>query len=305
MNEEIKKKPWIKEAEDLAQKISDYGFSVRCKVINPILMEEMNLSRKYLQPRGKSIRYEASDAFANKLKKNGYVDTGGFICPKYEAQSSERIFLESLVDLPENIAPEKLWPLIGKFFGGMQNNIWEENISDGIKPHFKNKKVIELGSGFGVLIKSLFSAGIQSYVGVDPFYGASTQNQITKFEKDNEIPKDAAKAVEMDGLTYLLKQPDNSAIIASNGLFCTELIGKSLSLMFVGNATDNDIHQRRYHERNAAFLTRYVDETLKQMFRVTEQGGFFYSDWHTFSDKTFTHVGFKQDEKLKDLFWKK
>lgn len=107
----------------------------------------------------------------------------------------------------------------------------------------KGQRVIELGPGERPNAEFLFERyGIAEYIAVEPFLTHLTERTLNTKDPRNRI-------VEEDGLSYLLRQPDSSAVIISSAVICTELM------------TDIDGKKRTYYK----FLGR-------EMHRVTPFG---------------------------------
>ncbi len=80
----------------------------------------------------------------------------------------------------------------------------------------ERRRVIELRPGPTPLYQLFQHLGVAEYVAVEPFNPTMTREKLP-----SEI-----EVVEEDGLTYLLKQPDNSAIVVSCGVIDPTLYGK-------------------------------------------------------------------------------
>lgn len=137
-----------------------------------------------------------------------------------------------------------------------------------LEQRLKMKKVIELGPGGSPLAKDFLDLGVSGYFGVEPFVPDLTKQMLPKDHRVSLVPE--------DGLTYLLKQPDNSAIVVSFGAVCVELGGPISSL--------EDI---RGNLEYLAFLAR-------EMFRVTLKGEIMISvPSSKYTDELFEDVGFR------------
>ncbi len=107
----------------------------------------------------------------------------------------------------------------------------------------KGQRVIELGPGEHPNAELLFDVyGIAEYVAVEPFLTQLTEKSLNTRDPRNKI-------VKQDGLSYLLEQQDNSAVMISCAVICPELM------------IDAEGHKQDYY--------RFVG---KEMYRVTPQG---------------------------------
>ncbi len=92
------------------------------------------------------------------------------------------------------------------------------NDSSFFREKIKGKRVIELGPGADPKADWLYeNCEISEYIGVEPFYPHLTREKITRNSEKNNV-------IQEDGLSFLLNQPDESAIVMSNGVICKELI---------------------------------------------------------------------------------
>lgn len=89
---------------------------------------------------------------------------------------------------------------------------------DLLRQHFSGERVIELGPGASPLAEKFFEFGAKEYVGVEPFHPELTEEALP-------IQDERVNLVKDDGLTYLLQQPENSALVVSFGVLCPELLG--------------------------------------------------------------------------------
>jgi len=86
-----------------------------------------------------------------------------------------------------------------------------------VREQLRKRRVIELGPGDDPKAKLLFERyDIGEYVGVEPFYYRITEERLNM--QDERI-----SVVREDGLSYLLNQPDENAIVVSSGVVCPEL----------------------------------------------------------------------------------
>ncbi len=81
------------------------------------------------------------------------------------------------------------------------------------------KRIIELGPGSYPCAEIISQFNIREYVGVEPFNAEFTRQALPKDE--------IIKIVEQDGLSYLLTQPSESAVVLSFGVFAPELYSMS------------------------------------------------------------------------------
>lgn len=81
------------------------------------------------------------------------------------------------------------------------------------------KRIIELGPGSYPFVELLSGFDIKEYVGVEPFNAKCTKCALPVDER--------IKIVEQDGLSYLLTQPSESAVVLSFGVFAPELYSMS------------------------------------------------------------------------------
>lgn len=82
----------------------------------------------------------------------------------------------------------------------------------------QDQRVIELGPGFYPEADMLFEKfGIAEYVAVEPI-----NFKLTEAKLDMKDPR--IRVVREDSLSYLLRQPNNSAIVISCGVICLEYL---------------------------------------------------------------------------------
>lgn len=90
-----------------------------------------------------------------------------------------------------------------------------DNAEDILKDSIKGRKAIELGPGRSPMHKWLLERGASEYTGVEMFYPQISERLVSG---------ENAKIVEGDALSFLLSQPDESAIVASRGVLNDEVM---------------------------------------------------------------------------------
>lgn len=156
---------------------------------------------------------------------------------------------------------------------------------DYLKRELSGKKIIELGPGFvgNKLDHARFFAalGASSYVGVEPTITQEKKKSWTppitflpRYAPDRqrvtlEIPY---ALVAQDGLSYLLTQPDDSAVIFSSCVFRYDVLGST--------GLPEELE------------SKYLKELVKQMQRVTPEGAISIHADNTFPDELFEEAGF-------------
>lgn len=129
---------------------------------------------------------------------------------------------------------------------------------------FMGKRVIELGPGADPKSNWLHDKyRISEYVGVEPFYPHLTGEKI-------EFSGRTIDVIKEDGLSFLIHQPDESAIVISNGVVCTELI---LS-----------------HKNESVDYFRFL---AKEIYRVTPKGNPTFHISTFLAQDFFEKVGFE------------
>lgn len=104
-------------------------------------------------------------------------------------------------------------------FGQHFDEIFEsEEYVPVFKKQMQGQRVIELGPGFYPKADMLFEKfGIDKYDAAEP-----RTYELTQAKLDMKDPR--IRLVKEDSLSYLLRQPDDSAIIISCGVICPELL---------------------------------------------------------------------------------
>ena len=93
-----------------------------------------------------------------------------------------------------------------------------ENAEDILKNSITGRKAIELGPGCNPMHRWLLERGASEYTGVEMLYPQVSERMITG---------NNAKIVDNDALSFLVSQPDESAIIASRGVLNEEVMPSS------------------------------------------------------------------------------
>lgn len=283
-------KPWIDEASRVTCDCIRYGFALENKSLGQIFMQELGLNQRYPSPRGQSRKDEVLDTVKGLLCKNGYQLRWGLWKPAKYIDT-----LTTLQQFPENIPAANLWDQLKNYSRGEAYVSCNEDLTK-ISDLLIGQDVIEIGPGYGKLVKKVFEFGGKSYIGVDPFYGISIP--IKELEEAKKIKEGQAKCVKSDGLTFLLDQPDNSGVILSFNVFCEEIL-RSANIFYATQAM---------HERQKVFRDRYWNELTKQVHRVTKPNGFVFHSYGydpDLFDEKYLRLGFEKDKKFRGLFWKK
>lgn len=95
-----------------------------------------------------------------------------------------------------------------------------KEMSEGLK----GQRVIELGPGMHPIYEKLISFEIDHYIAVEGFEPDATGgalNVMLENHGDDHFQK--VEVVHKDALSYLLEQPDESAVVMSFGMMCPEL----------------------------------------------------------------------------------
>jgi hypothetical protein len=90
-----------------------------------------------------------------------------------------------------------------------------ENSEDIFKNSINGREAIELGPGCNPMHRWLFERGASEYTGVEMLYPQISQRMVSG---------DNARIVDNDALSFLVSQPDESAIIASRGVLNDEVM---------------------------------------------------------------------------------
>jgi len=104
-----------------------------------------------------------------------------------------------------------------------------------LREGFKGKKVIELGPERNPVYPHLAKHGIAGYTAVEPNYADETSEALKGHDGKTDV-------VKVDGLSYLLSQPNDSAVVISFGV-----------LPWCGNS--------------------YMESIAQEIYRVTPPGG--------------------------------
>ncbi|HIG95079.1 MAG: hypothetical protein QT05_C0016G0005 [archaeon GW2011_AR13] len=107
------------------------------------------------------------------------------------------------------------------------------------RENLKGKKIIEIGTGANPLAKDFLEMGVTEYTGLEPFHPELSRENLKECQN--------AKIVEEDGLSYLLKQDDESSLVTSYGIICPE----------ISRMNNND----------------YFKFLIKEIYRVTPKNG--------------------------------
>lgn len=136
------------------------------------------------------------------------------------------------------------------------------------------KNIIELGTGAGPCFERLLQFGINSYTAVEPFHPDKTEQALKNHPKTS--------IAKTDGLSFLLSQPDNSAIILSFGVLCQELF---------------------FYNYNS-LIENYFRFLIKEIYRVTPLGSpTIHVGVDVEEEKVFRAVGFNSLEYFKNSLW--
>lgn len=90
-----------------------------------------------------------------------------------------------------------------------------QNAEDILKNSINGRKAIELGPGCSPMHKWLFEQGASDYTGVELLYPQISERIVSG---------ENARIVDSDALSFLLSQPDGSAIVASRGVLNDEVM---------------------------------------------------------------------------------
>ncbi len=272
--------PWSKEVTETLEKIVKFGFSINQKDIGRIFLDELKINTKYPQPRGTKIKNQVKDLVEEYLTINNYeLNYGVWFHPVRENHD----ILHSIQDLPEFTHPSKLWEQICDLSLSCPQVSYKWELPKYLD--FKGKKIIEIGPGRHPRIEVLERGAIE-YIGVDPF----TEFQI---ETDEKI-----KFERIDGLSYLLNQEPNSAIILS-------FYVQQIEVTMAGNTP---FLKGPSLERADYYRKAYKDALAETIAKVTSPGGFVYHgigyDAHEW-DMRYQKAGLKKDENEYGLFLKR
>ncbi len=140
------------------------------------------------------------------------------------------------------------------------NRFWESLIT----AKFKDQRVIELGPGHDPKADTILNRyGASKYLGVEPFYTKSTIREVSKCQGNIEI-------VNAEAIDFLSEQPDNSAIVMSCGVICSELFQEEIfSSRKIANDYLRFLGQEIYRvtlENNITLHLTYFEPFEIQMF---------------------------------------
>ncbi|MEA3329983.1 MAG: hypothetical protein U9Q06_04540 [Nanoarchaeota archaeon] len=113
----------------------------------------------------------------------------------------------------------------GVSFSGDFEDI-ERQYPDIVKDGLTGQTVIELGPVHRPVYMELKKFDISRYVAVEPFEPRATGgalNHILDQVQDGDAEFERMKLSDKDGLSYLITQPDKSAVVMSYGVFCPDL----------------------------------------------------------------------------------
>lgn len=155
------------------------------------------------------------------------------------------------------------------------------------KSFLQGRGIIELGSAATGIIPYVFDVGVEFYVGVDPGYAHETRRAIDAFVREHPQCANRLSAVADDGLTFLQRQPSDSANVVSSGVLDTFVIG--------------------FYAIGDKRVKAYQHALCEEIFRVTPPGGI---SCHYGADRkpwqeALVSAGFRTDEKRESfLFYK-
>lgn len=154
-----------------------------------------------------------------------------------------------------------------------------------LREFIEGKVIIEIGSARTSILSYVTQLKVSSYVGVDPFVVEATEESIKDFLRENPQYAGKLSAVSEDGLTFLRRQPIESATIVSSGVLDTSVIGGKI--------------------RHDPVVAEYERELSSEIYRVTPANGISY---HRCADQEWREAlisaGFKADEISDFLFLK-
>ena len=150
-----------------------------------------------------------------------------------------------------------------------------------LERELSGKRVIELGPGWvgdkRNNARFFETLGACEYTGVEPT--SQPESEITPitfmpiYTKERATLHKLYSLVQQDGLSYLLTQPDDSAVIFSSCVFRDDV------LLNVGLPEE--------------LAKKYVNELVRQMHRVTKNGAINIHADNTFDYTQFERAGFK------------
>lgn len=177
-------------------------------------------------------------------KQIGFVDLERIYSYRSKCVASA---LQPIITKPHTSYSEH-WDLITELYP----EIFEQNYS--------GKKVIELGPGANPLAEKFLNLGASEYIGAEAFHP-----ELSEFN----LPKNTgnAKIVNEDGLSYLLKQEDNSGLVVSFGVICPELIVNEDYFRFLGREIYRVTPQKSITIHSHGF-------SLEECYKVFQVHGF-------------------------------
>ncbi len=158
---------------------------------------------------------------------------------------------EKIREYMEKVAGGYSDPLVGLFRMKLRGH------KDYFENELKEKRLIDLGCGkiFGCgLGRTLLARGLREYIGVDPF------NVETHSSGEND------SYVRADGLSYLLAQPDNSALIMANAVLDTGILRGRMNSF---------LEPISVFERKDELAGEYEENLTKEIYRVVPKNGIF------------------------------
>lgn len=158
-----------------------------------------------------------------------------------------------------------------------------------VRRAIEGKEVIELGPGDKPSARRLLNLGATRYTGVDLAYRKGKNGYPTIMPQALDVSRDKRVSwIDTDGLSHLLTQEDESAIVVSSGVFCTGFTA----------ANERDLENTTAHN--------YFARLIKEVHRITPKG---LITAHVHNDSFFpefpemmANSGFEQIEKH---IWKK
>lgn len=133
-----------------------------------------------------------------------------------------------------------------------------------LREGFRDRKVVELGPERKPVYVHLAQLGIADYTAVEPFYADETREALRGHIGQINV-------VQVDGLSYLLTQPNDSCVVVSFGVlpYCSEPYNKSIAKEIFrttvpGGISIHDLNGdsiKRYHYSKAGF--RPIEDIVK------------------------------------------
>jgi len=174
-----------------------------------------------------------------------------------------------------------------RFFEGLN---YYQSAREFFNKELFNKRIIELGPGYLYGHGSILSAldfeklGVSSYTGIDPLYNEYSEENCKRKAKSMGL-KIPFLEVSSDGLSYLLTQPKESAIICSFAAFDSPAI--------------ENAGLPKYLEE------RYIDYLIREIYRITPENSIsFHKNIFGLGDylPLFESVGFRKEKLSPELF---